>query len=54
MECLIKTDISIPTEYNISECLVRVGKSTTGAFIEVQPELDVGEVITWYLYRICG
>ena len=40
-------NISIRSEYNISECLVRVGKSTTGAFIEVQPELNVGEVIKY-------
>ena len=40
---LDKTNISIPHEYNTAECHVQVSKSDP--FIEVQPDLEIDEVV---------
>ena len=40
-----KTDISIPNKYNTVKCHVHIGKSVTDKFIQVQPDLEIGEVV---------
>ena len=38
------TNISISSDYNTAVCYIRVGRSASGDFIDLQPDLVIGEV----------